>query len=230
MTIRIARHTVIPDIMQVRVRAPQAAAAAGWWVVAGKTCVAAYQPKGAASYAASLTDLSGSGNHATEGTPPSWASATGWAFVWPTKKQYLQTGVVPTGAYSMFIRFTNATLGDCFIGGGIGAGDTRFAIDIRYGTSSIRYFYGNAAPNVAPIISAGVVGLAGPTGYRNGVAEGNPLGTFTGTGVAIYIGAYNNNGTATGAQGPGKIQAAAIYSGTLSAPEAATLSAAMAAL
>lgn len=38
-----------------------AAAAAGWWVVAGKTCVAAYQPKGAAS----LADVA----------LPSWAQA-----------------------------------------------------------------------------------------------------------------------------------------------------------
>jgi len=66
-------------------RMREAAAGAGvssdWWETGGvSSAVCVYQPKGAASYAASLTDLSGNGNDATEGTAPAWASNTGWTF------------------------------------------------------------------------------------------------------------------------------------------------------
>ena len=45
--------------------------ALSWWVVAGKTCVAAYEPLGAASLAASYVNLANPGTYdATPGTTP----------------------------------------------------------------------------------------------------------------------------------------------------------------
>ena len=40
-----------------------AVATSNWWVVAGRTCVVAYQPKGAATYAASLVNLANPGTY-----------------------------------------------------------------------------------------------------------------------------------------------------------------------
>ena len=55
-----------------------AAAAAGWWVVVGKTCIAAYQPKGAASLAASYVNLQQPGTYdAAPGVAPTWAAGGG---------------------------------------------------------------------------------------------------------------------------------------------------------
>lgn len=65
----------------IEVRESGVAAAANWWEVSGKTCVAAWQPKGAASYAASLVNLATpSTNDLTEGVAPDWATGTGWTF------------------------------------------------------------------------------------------------------------------------------------------------------
>lgn len=73
---------------------PYIHAAADWWVVPGKTCVAAYQPIGAASLAASYVNLANPGTYdAAPGVAPTWASATGWTFNGST--QYLTTGITP---------------------------------------------------------------------------------------------------------------------------------------
>lgn len=61
----------------------QAAVDTNWWLaggIAAANCIAAYQPKGAASYAASLVNLNNPGtrNLTNTGTDPSWDSTNGW--------------------------------------------------------------------------------------------------------------------------------------------------------
>lgn len=61
----------------------QAAAGGTWWDLNGTltSCVAAYQPKGAADYAASKVNLANPGTYnATDINAPDWATATGWYF------------------------------------------------------------------------------------------------------------------------------------------------------
>lgn len=69
----------------------QAAAAAGsWWDLNGTltSCVAAYQPKGAADYAASKVNLANPGTYdLSDGVAPNWDTGTGWGF---TGTQYLE--------------------------------------------------------------------------------------------------------------------------------------------
>ena len=71
--------------------------------MAGETCIAAYQPKGAADLAASYVNLITPGTYnAAPGTAPTFDAATGWTFNGST--QYLTTGVVPASGYSMLVR------------------------------------------------------------------------------------------------------------------------------
>ena len=68
----------------------QAAAGGGWWDLNGTitSCVAAYQPKGAASYAASKVNLANPGTYnLSDGVAPNWDTGTGWGF---TETQYLE--------------------------------------------------------------------------------------------------------------------------------------------
>ena len=62
----------------------QAAVASSWWLaggIAAADCIVAYQPKGAASYAASKVNLANPGTYnATDINAPDWATATGWYF------------------------------------------------------------------------------------------------------------------------------------------------------
>ena len=62
-------------------RAVASAAAADWWAVAGKTCVAAYQPKGAADLAASYVNLANPGTYdAVPDSSFSFDVSIGWIF------------------------------------------------------------------------------------------------------------------------------------------------------
>jgi len=87
----------------------QRPAAGGWWLsggIAAANCIAAYQPKGAASYAASLMDLSVTGNDAYEGIAPTWDATNGWTF---NGTYFLKTGIIPTTSTVFAIKYANCT-------------------------------------------------------------------------------------------------------------------------
>lgn len=70
----------------------------GWWLAGGispSDCVAAYQAKGAASYAASKVNLANPGTYdAIDGaTAPTWNTTDGW--IKTTTAPYLLTGIEP---------------------------------------------------------------------------------------------------------------------------------------
>ena len=202
--------------------------AAGWWVVAGKTCVAAYQPIGAASLAASYTNLANPGTYdAAPGVAPTWASGTGWTFN-AALVQRLLTGIVPADGWTAICKFSDATANGNAIFGSYTGNTTRFIIQI--GATNITYQQGFYT-TVTPTLTAGVLAISGQRGYRNGTAEGSAISAWSGTATSqIAIGGYATSGTNVVANLTGKIQAVAIYSDTLSGAEVATLSAAMAAL
>lgn len=204
-------------------------AAAAWYLAGGVSaanCVAAYAPKGAASLAASYTNLANPGTYdCTVGVAPTWAAATGWTFA---ASAYLTTGITPASdvSWTVLCRFSNLT-NDGAVFGSVGPGT--FYLRPNMGGNS-RYAYRESTYyDIAPTKTSGVQGWAGNTRYRDGTADGATVGSINGALPTIFIGARNNAGNAI-SQLSGKIQAFAIYNVTLDAATVAAISAAMAAL
>jgi hypothetical protein len=204
------------------------AAAAKWY----EGAIAAYQPKGAASLAASYVNLANPGvNNAAPGVAPTWDAATGWIFNGST--QFLKTGIIGAESLTMIIRFLDASVSvNQELCGSTGAGvgsATRFRI-VNNLNGQRAYYYGSAVTNrVTPSVTNGIMALAGNNGYFNGVPDGTPTGTWSGTGADNYIGASNFAGTTIGFSIV-KVQAFGIWPSILTPAEVATVSAAMAAL
>jgi hypothetical protein len=203
------------------IRASQAAA--NWWD--GLTnVVAVYQPIGAASLAASYVNLANPGTFdAAPGVAPTWSAATGWI----CSNTSLLTGIsgvsVGAGGWSLIVRFSNAASNNS-VAGIYTASNNSFAI---FPSLASRVYYTTKVDNfMTPALTAGVLAIAGPVGYRNGAADLALSGTGSVTGD-IIIGARN---TSTSEYWSGNIQAVAICSSVQSAAQIATVSAAMAAL
>lgn len=202
-------------------------AAAAWYLsggVSAANCVAAYQPIRAVSLAASYVNLANPGTFdAAPGTAPAFDTATGWTFD-AASSQYLTTGITPASGYSMIVRFSDISNANSIIGQF--TNNARFFISPNQ--SGIVVYGSGQFVTTSPGITSGVLAIAGQQGYRNGTADGASIGTWTTTAsYAIILGARNLVPINYGA---GKIQAAAIYNTTLTAPQVAAISAAMAAL
>lgn len=209
-----------------------------WWLsggIAAANCIAAYQPKGAASYAASKVNLANPGTYdAYEGIAPDWSTAAGWDFGAITK--YLKTNLYPDQDWSGLALYSSCTTLNGYICGAFFADGTR-RLNLLPNTNIAPggVFYGSGkTPSyyvVAPtLIGGGVLGIAGLQGYRNGLPEGaNPSAPNTGTSRELYIGCLNQN-LVPSAQGDAIVGALAVYDITLSNAQMAAVSAAMAAL
>ena len=205
--------------------------AAGAWYLAGgvsaANCVAAYAPKGAASLAASYTNLANPGTYtAAPGTAPTFDTATGWTFA-AASSQYLTTGITPgSTSWSAIVRFSDTSGGGeyCLLGAYTNS-TTGFLIQAKTGTN---HQYGNGGLLAkAGAIASGVLAFAGQTAYRDGSAETGTIAAGNVPSLQIYIGALNyQNGTAIQYEA-GKIQAIAIYNVTLDAATVAAISTAM---
>jgi hypothetical protein len=202
------------------------AAAAKWWLAGGvsaSNAVAAYQPKGAASYAASKVNLANPGTYdATEGAAPTWAAATGWTFPFPANK-YLLCGAGWSGTYSALVRFANGgstSPGSVIIGGpypSLGLFTNYFGLHA--------YRNGTSERSLGSSQTAGVMAVAGAKGYLNGTSEVANL-DGTGSHATIYIGQTGPNNS----YWFGDILAVAFYNTTLSAAQVAAVTTAMQAL
>ena len=215
----------------MRVMHPRGAAAANWWDPTGAgLCIwCAYQPKGAASFAASLLDLSGNGNNASDpggANTPGWDAVTGWAF----NNDYLMTTFVPQNdqSQSMMVQYTGVA-NNGYLAGSNSGGNIEFNVWPVTGFATMNMSNGNSG-GAAPGMAAGNITVAGNRGYRNGADEGYAIGAYGGaTTNATSIGArYWGGGVSD--RIVANIQAFAIYSCTLTAPQVAAVAAAMAAL
>ena len=203
-----------------------------WWNHGGKIagCWAAYQPKGAASLAASYSDLTGNGNDAGVGVAPDWDAINGWKFNGST--HYLTTTFIPETdqSQSMIVAFTNVTGADGCLVGVNSATNRRFWLLANNDGDECRYGNGYD-PDVKPDISAGVLAVAGDRGYRNGVVDTGVIGGYASPETpiphTINIGRCPRTLSWYLA---GYIQALAIYDVALSPGEVAVIAAAMAAL
>lgn len=210
-----------------------AAAPANWWEAGGATgCIAAYQPKGAASLAASYTNLANPGTYdAAEGVAPAFDTATGWTFDGlNTVGHYLTTGITPASGMSVLIQFVSfgSNAGNLF--GYVADGDGRYWFIDSLNVSPRSASGGLGSSGAA--MSSGNLGIAGQQPYRDGAAQGAPLSSWTGSATIhdCFIGARVAAGGAVNSWGDGTIVAVAFYSVELTAPRMAAVAAAMAAL
>ena len=209
-----------------------AAATADWWLsggVSAANAIAVYQPIGAASLAASYTNLANPGTYdAAPGVAPTWASATGWT---SGGAAYLTTGVVPADGASMLVRYSvNDTLDNAICGELVGPASGWFGFRFLGQLSpDVIRFYGNGGLGSAPYnssVSNGVLGVAGTAGYINGISVITLVGVAGATGAIRLMGYYG----AETRYMQGSIQAFAIYDTALSAAQVAAISSAMSAL
>jgi hypothetical protein len=210
-------------------------ASGGLWYRAGGSPqpVAAYQPIGAASLAASYVNLANPGvNDAAPGVAPTWASGTGWTGDGLTTR--LDSGVVATTTTTMIVRVSGVTWdARRSPAGDISAGTGRF-FDMRSDGISGDYY--------------GLVGSETLTMTLNG--DGHGVMAICGDGRSFWNGSPGTTGAAmignaslpiallcrrVGAATYNQyinysIQAVAIYSTSLTASQVSAVSAAMAAL
>jgi hypothetical protein len=179
-------------------------ASGGWWLsggIAAANCIAAYQAKGAADYAASKVNLANPGtyNAADGAANPTWDGTNGWKFD-ATSSQYLNSGVTPEDdrTWSAIIRFSN----DGLIGYSVAYGcrivspDVRFGLSNAWGTTHAVWSGAQSTKYPPGKLSNGVHIIAGEKSFYNKTEE---TGTFTSSSVSflpIYIGCWNQASTA----------------------------------
>jgi len=204
---------------------PASAAAVSRWLTGGipaANCMAAYEPKGAASLAASYTNLNNPGaNDAYLGVAPGWSAALGWI---ATGTQYLRTGLYPTQTWSVIVQYSASTW-DALFGAVDGTGKT---IEIFLAGAVVSFIdFGNTA-STAPVLLSGNLAVT-PTGtYRNGVFDASLTVNVFGTCARdIWILASNRSAAPPYYPMVGNMQAIYIYNINISA-YVAGLAAAMA--
>jgi len=184
---------------------------AKWWQVAGATCIAAYQPKGAADLATSYVNLANPGTYnAAPGVAPT-LGADGWSFNGST--QYLLSDVLPNGStHSVVVRFSAVT-GNGMLFGTVQAGFT-FLLTPNNGGATVGWQLTNGAiaTYVAPPATSGVLAMVpGQGGYRHGALDLVLSSVAVGATYPLAIGARNNGGVIASFLA-GTIAAFAIYS------------------
>lgn len=208
--------------------------ASSWWLAGGvsaASCVAAYQAKGAASYAASLSNLNDPGTRGlySVNTTPSWSAATGWGMMGQSGYFRMTSGWFPTQSMTVLIQVANASTSSmqfCGASGGSGARASGISIN-NTGAFADYYNWGSAA--VGGVVTAGNIAIAGKTVFRNGSSVGT-ISAGTGTNIYDwYWGCENFAGTAHGG-GTHTLIAMACYDAVLTNAQVVAVTAAMAAL
>jgi len=192
------------------------ATSSAWWLsggIAAANCIAAYQPKGAASLAASYVNLTGNTSYnLTTGDAPTFDTSYGWYF---GGSDWLKTGVIPENdlTWSMIIALTEisrAAANKCAAGTYASGYANLFKIDSVGGATNTSGAGNGSYKQVATTATDLVIAVT-PTGvYLNGTKTANTFTTNSQNFGQIYIGAQNELAGA-GAKYIGKMQAIAIY-------------------
>lgn len=214
------------------------AAGGAWWEVAGQTCVAAYQPKGAADIAASYVNLANPGTKDCTApvAAPTFEAATGWTFDGSNDYLIAPVGLSDNRVSSLVVRFSDAggAQGSKVIAGATDInGPVYPVLLIQLSTATNTMIYGNGgSAAISPFRSYGVMAVAGNRGYFDGESDTGDISNVAETlSSNLAIGGRFRSPTGTADFFcVVKIQAVAIYSTTLTAGEVAALTVRMAAL
>lgn len=188
--------------------------------------LAAYQPKGAASLAASYINLANPGTYnAAPGVAPTWNATDGWIFL-AASTQYLTSGIVVDTGYTTIVRFSNVSNTGYLFGA---QGTYRYWFAPNPATLKRHYGWStNQTLQVGTNVTYGVVGYSSRA-YYNGVEDSTTdITSIAIPGRPIFIGALN--ASTASAHISAYVQAVAIWASTLTAPQVAAISTAMAAL
>ena len=207
-----------------------------WWMTGGITAtpIGVWKPKGAVSLAASYVNLAKPGNpDITEGSAPTWDNVSGWVF---NGTSYLISNIYPLSDASMTIacRFSDAT--GTSNHGIFGSGNNSSPYNgcmFQHSLSNNKKQYSNdGLSSASGRYTSGVACVNGRAGYMNGILD---VGPWTDSAQAmptdhlIYIGGLDLDGSVA-QRAACKIQAIAIYSGTLTADQVKALYVTMARL
>ena len=212
-----------------------AAATADWWLsggVSAANAIAVYQPIGAASLAASYTNLANPGTYnAAPGVAPTWSAVTGWS---GNGAAYLTTGIYPPwGGWTFIARYSNAVTGVILGASSVINSQRTVQIYPYYADNNRIYLHNGRARRTTGIRSeSGVMAISGSLCYFNGSLDtvSDWFSTAeSGTYGELFLVAQSLDG-APAAYFNGTIQAVAIYNTTLSAAQVAAISSAMSAL
>lgn len=211
--LRMGFGPVFPRVFSATFDRRAAAAAVPWWLAGGApTPVAVYQPKGAASLAASYVNLVNPGTYdAALGTAPT-LDASGWVFV-TASSQWLDTTIVMQTGYSSLVRFSGATNGLRYAIGSYSASPDKFyqiGPDLTFlGTTAVMFGAG-AYVQRTPVLAGGVLAIAGQQPYRDGAADGAVIAAGSGfPAYSLTIGV--RNGASRFGYFSGSVQAVAIW-------------------
>jgi len=200
--------------------------------------VAAYQPKGAASLAASYVNLANPGTYdAAAGPTPATLAANGWSFA-GTNESVITT-YTPTMPITVCIRFVPATFaGYRALVGHVGSGSGYYEIltyDVtglpllaKSNVINIGVATNPATVSVSNVVAVSYNGSGAWSWYKNGAADGSGTNAQTFGAAAMAFGVGRTITPLTPFSGT--IAAIAIYSSVLTADQVAAVSAAMAAL
>ena len=217
-----------------------AGTSAEWWsanVVPIDNCLAAYQAKGAASYAASKVNLVNPATYGlTDGSYyPTWGDS-GWAFVSNSSWcRHLVTTLTPTSSWTIIARYSgNVGAKESHIIGTKSDDGKMFSMAPRSQLVNYKnnFFQATATANDSTNTDLGVIALAGVYGYHNGVLKVTLSDTQSVTyQYPFFIGTYNNMGTMLANTGvESVVEAVAFYNATLTGTQIAALTSAMNAL
>lgn len=231
------RRELIPPLLAYHVVGKHSSAPAVPWYLAGgvtaSNCLAAYQPKGAADYAASKVNLANPGtyNCADGAAFPAWDATNGWQFA-AASTQYLNTGLkadacAKTGSF--IIRLASQGANTAYHTSGAGNSSNFYFGGWRIRSASLSYpfvYCANSNDTGTNVSGSHVIGGAGAVAYRDGAPALTISQSTQSINLDIYIGCTNNNGTA-GNFNTGNVLAIAYYNTTLSEAQMAAITTAM---
>lgn len=192
--------------------------------------VAAYLAKGAASQAASYSNLANPGTYdLTTSAAPGWSASGGWEF---SGAQFLAPGIIPSNNYwSVFVRYSSAVSGSLI--GSYNTTNCAYAWELQPIVSGYRWYRQGFGGPIYPVLGtavSGVMGFSGRNAYFNGAWEGEMSGAWALPTTDPYIGAVNANSGSDFNYFSGKICAALIYSSQPTPAQVSAITAALQAL
>ncbi len=218
------------------------AVAVPWWLsggIAAANCIAAYQPKGAASLAASYDNRAAPGNGLADGTYDATVIAAGVSLAaggWLTNGSgILSTGWTPPTnlARAVVVTYSGASAGIYTLFGCANAGLTRFFLIMPSYSSHVLYYNSNTVTGTGAGLLAGTAAMNGLRGYREGVLDTNSDFSYAVEVFApCYIFATNKTGGTAQYLSPNgtTIKAISFYIDSLSAAQLIAVGAAQVAL